>query len=84
MTKSNPGISQPKWAARSITILGTLLTGAVVLAPVVGLNFGQDDAALITQGWDAVLEVIGIGTAIVGRFKASRPVTLLPTLKDVA
>ena len=69
-----------KWALKSKTILGIVLAFVVQMAPIVGINFGTDDAALITQAWDLTLTAAASILAIYGRFVADSDVTALPTI----
>lgn len=67
-----------KFALRSKTILGALLALIVNLAPFAGLSFSGDDAAQISQGWDAILNGVAIILIVWGRIRAKLPLRFNP------
>ena len=71
--------SQPKWFLTSKTIGGVIISVLPTLLPALGLSFSADDTQLFSAVWDAIVQLFGAGLAIVGRFKARGPATVLPT-----
>jgi hypothetical protein len=83
-----PG-AEPKWWGESLTIWGALITAAAtvlpVVGPLVGLELSEevihrlgDQVVVIAQ---AIGGLVGIMMTIVGRVRANRPLTTLPTTR---
>ena len=68
----------PKWFVFSRTIVASLVALLTALLPALGVSFGPDDAALINELWDKVIIAVSAALAILGRFKADKPVTFKP------
>lgn len=64
----------PKFALKSKTILGIILTALPTLAPALGI--GLEDQALISSGIDAIITVLGASLGAYGRFVAKEPITI--------
>lgn len=62
-----------KLMAKSKTILGIVLVALVALLPELGIQFTDDDAALISTFWDLVLQTVGASLGIYGRVVAKGP-----------
>jgi len=77
---------EPKWWGESLTIWGALITAAATVLPVVGPLVGLDLTEDIVHRFGEQVVVIaqavgglaGIVMTIVGRARASRPLTSLP------
>lgn len=66
----------PKWFLKSKTIWGVIISILPALLPAVGLSFSADDTVLISNGGDAIIQAIGAGLAIIGRFFSKGPATI--------
>lgn len=69
---------ESKWFALSKTIVGILVSLLTVLLPEVGVEFGSEEGALITQGWDAIIVALSSAFAMYGRFAATTTLTVTP------
>ena len=61
-----------------MTMISVLLGFAVQIAPLLGVNFGADDAALVNETVDKLVSAVLFTTAAWGRIRASTGLTLLP------
>jgi hypothetical protein len=59
-----------KFFLKSKTVWGVIVMALPTLLPVLGVNLGQDETALITSTGDQFVTAIGGLLAIYGRFKA--------------
>lgn len=69
--------AEPKWIGKSKTFLGIAFATAVQMAPLLGLTFSADDAAMVGDIADKLLTGIGLAFALYGRFNAKQTVMLL-------
>jgi len=67
-----------KFFLKSKTIVGVLATFLVGVLPMVGITFGMEDGALITQLWDSVIQTATLGLAAYGRIKAQGSISATP------
>jgi len=67
-----------KFFLKSKTILGVILAALPTILPIVGVSWGANDGQLVSDGWDAAIQLAGAITAIIGRFKASDKISFLP------
>lgn len=63
-----------KFPLKSKTILAAILAGAVTLLPYVGISFGADDSALITEAFDKGLALFALVMTIYGRIDIGKKV----------
>lgn len=59
-----------KFILKSKTILAGLLMLLPVLAQWFGFSFTGDEAALLSEGWDKVLQVVAFVGVLIGRWQA--------------
>ncbi len=67
-----------KFALQSKTILAVILAFIVNVGPFIGLTFSEQDAVMITEAWDAVLNSIAIILGIIGRHTANSTIRWNP------
>lgn len=58
---------------KSKTILGITIPFLVALLPQFGVSFTEEDGALITDMWDAVIQAVSLMYAAYGRTVAKGP-----------
>lgn len=59
-----------KFFLRSKTIIGAIMTLAVVILPQCGISFSEQDGVFMTDALDAIAQGIGAALSIYGRTKA--------------
>ena len=69
---------ESKFALKSKAILGVLLALATGILPMLGIQFGADDSAMISGLWDKVLEVVFLGISVYGSFVRSTTLHIIP------
>ena len=69
-------MDQSKFWLQSKTILGAILMTIVTFAPIIGLNFTADDAALVTEQVDKIVQAISIALVVWGRVTASKALSV--------
>jgi hypothetical protein len=67
-----------KFILKSKTVIGAIVMLLPVLAQLFGFAFSAEDGALITNGWDQVIQAIGAVLVIFGRFTAKSGLSLNP------
>jgi len=65
-----------KFFLKSKTILGVIVTMLPTLLPALGISFGAEDAQLISNTGDALIQVGGAMLAVYGRFVAKHDIGL--------
>lgn len=61
----------------SKTIWGTVIAVVPTLAPLIGISFSAEDAAMVSNSIDAIITAVGGLLAIYGRIKATTSLTFL-------
>lgn len=70
---------EPKWFLKSKTILGLVVSILPTLLPAVGVSMQEGDTALISNTYDAIIQLAGVIIAVYGRFAtAGKELKLLP------
>lgn len=69
---------ESKWMALSKTVVGILVSLLTVLLPEAGIQFGEEEGALVTQGWDSVIVALSSVLALYGRITAKATLTITP------
>jgi len=69
---------QPKWFLKSKTIIGLLITVLPTMAELFGLTLTPGDINFISAEMDKVIVGAGAILVVVGRFKSTTSVKLLP------
>lgn len=65
-----------KFWTKSLTIVASILGILVQAAPILGINFTADDAALLNEFADKLVSLIMFGLAIFGRWRATTTITM--------
>ena len=65
-----------KWFLKSKTIIGIILAALPALAVALGINFTEDDSVMISGLMDLIVQLVGSGYAIYGRFVAEDKISL--------
>lgn len=71
-------MSYEKFALTSKTVLGALLAFVVSVGSLIGVAINEDQAATITENWEAIVTAVGSLIAIYGRIVADSKITLKP------
>lgn len=58
-----------KFVLKSKTILGVLLSILPQLAVTFGFTFTENDAVMLSESTDSLIQIMGAALAIYGRFK---------------
>ena len=61
---------------QSKTIWGVFITILPTIAPLFGVSFGADDAAMVRQSVDTIVMALGALWAVYGRAVANTPLAL--------
>lgn len=69
---------QPKWFLKSKTIIGLLITVLPTVAELFGLTLTPGDVNFISAEMDKVIMGMGAALVVIGRFKSTTSVKLLP------
>lgn len=69
---------QPKWFLKSKTIIGLLITILPTMAELLGLTLTQGDVNFISAEVDKIIMGMGAALVVVGRFKSTTSIKLLP------
>lgn len=69
---------QSKWFLKSKTIIGLLITLLPTMAELFGLTLTHGDVNFISAEMDKVIMGMGAALVVVGRFKSTTSIKLLP------
>lgn len=69
---------QPKWFLKSKTIIGLLITVLPTMAELFGLTLIPGDVNFISAEMDKAIMGMGAVLVVIGRFKSTTSIKLLP------